>query len=406
MIKRVSVLVVILGLLLVLASPGLVQAESDISIIDSSVQVSFPMSIRFSLSVRSQATITDIRLHYVVNQESHAEITSEAYLRFTPGTTVTAAWTLDMRKTGGLPPGASLDYWWTATDVTGNRAATIRQQVQYNDTRYTWNRLTDDKISLYWYQGDDSFAQELMTVAWQALDRLHQDTGARLENPIAIYIYASAQDLRGALVYPQEWTGGVSFTRHGTIAIGITPSNLDWGKRALAHELAHLVVHQMTFNPYIDLPTWLDEGLAMYAEGMPEPAMVAFLVQAIADGTLISTRSLCSPFSAFPELSYLSYAQSLSLVQFLIDSYGQDSMLALLSIFQQGSTYDGALEQVYGFDIYGLDSRWRQHVTQQAQPVAQRQSSLTVAGIFVTAITELTMTLGLVGTGGVLGGCR
>ncbi|GAI54848.1 unnamed protein product, partial [marine sediment metagenome] len=25
---------------------------------------------------------------------------------------------------------------------------------------------------------------------------------------------------------------------------------LDWGKRALAHELGHLVTHQITFSPY------------------------------------------------------------------------------------------------------------------------------------------------------------
>ena len=76
MIKRMSLLTVILGLLLVILSPGPVQAESDISIIDTAVEVLFPSSIKFSLSVRSQATITDIRLHYVVHQESHGCVNS------------------------------------------------------------------------------------------------------------------------------------------------------------------------------------------------------------------------------------------------------------------------------------------------------------------------------------------
>ena len=35
-------------------------------------------------------------------------------------------------------------------------------------------------------------------------------------------------------------------------------------------------------------------------------------------------------------------------------------MLDLLTLFKQGSTYDEALTAVYGFDIDGLDARWRE----------------------------------------------
>ena len=198
--------------------------------------------------------------------------------------------------------------------------------------------------------------------AQQVLVRLTEDTGAELKKPVEIYIYASAQDLLGAMIFPQEWTGGVAFTRYGTVAIGIPPENLGWGKRALAHELTHLVIHQMTFNPYNDLPTWLDEGLAMYGEGTPEPVYAAILAKAIDEDSLISVRSLASPFSAYAEEAVLGYAQSYSLVEFLISDYGQSQMLELLNTFSEGSSYDGALNKVYGFDMDGLDSLWRQYI--------------------------------------------
>jgi hypothetical protein len=38
-------------------------------------------------------------------------------------------------------------------------------------------------------------------------------------------------------------------------------------------------------------------------------------------------------------------------------------MYELLSIFKQGSSYDKALMRVYGFDMDGLDSLWRDWVT-------------------------------------------
>ena len=364
MIKKISLLTLVACLFLVLLSPISVQASDGLTILGKSVEAEFPLKLNFSLSAESDVNIADVRLHYTVDQASFAEVTSEVYIEFVPATTVEAEWAWDMRKTGGLPPGSIVEYWWTVEDAGGNSVETEPARVQFNDTRHLWNSLTEGKVTLYWYEGNQSFAEEAMTTAQQVLARLAEDTGAELKKPAEIYIYASAQDLLGAMIFPQEWTGGVAFTRHGTIAIGIAPDNLDWGRRALAHELTHLVIHQMTFNPYNDLPTWLDEGLAMYGEGALEPIYAALLSKAIAEDSLISVRSLSSPFSAYAEEAVLGYAQSYSLAEFLISNYGQNKMLELLNIFSEGSSYDGALNKVYGFDMDGLDNLWRQYISE------------------------------------------
>jgi len=53
------------------------------------------------------------------------------------------------------------------------------------------------------------------------------------------------------------------------------------GKGAIAHELTHLITAQMTLNPYNDIPTWLDEGLAMYNQGPLDSTFVTNLNLAI-----------------------------------------------------------------------------------------------------------------------------
>jgi hypothetical protein len=201
----------------------------------------------------------------------------------------------------------------------------------------------------------------LMSAAQAALARLDEETGAELENPVSIYIYATSADLRGAMVFPQEWTGGVAFTRYGIIAIGIgdNPDDIEWGKRAIAHELTHLVVHQVTFSPYSDIPTWLDEGLAMNSEGPLQFYFANMLYSAYEDDAFISVRSLSSPFSTDTNKSLLSYAQSYELVRYLVNEYGREKMFELLNTFRQGSGYDEALLTVYGFDMDGLDTLWR-----------------------------------------------
>ena len=375
--KKACLLASILCLLALLV-PSLVRAQGGLAVVGSSAQAEFPYRLNFSLSAEGNVNITDIRLRYQVDRIGFAQVTSEAYIEFAPANTVDINWSLEMVMIGGLPPGSSVEYWWTVEDANGGKVETAPVQVKFNDNRYSWQSLTAGKVTIYWYQGDESFAQELMATAQQALAQLAEDTGAELEKPVEIYVYANAQDLQGAMIYPQEWTGGATFIRYGVVAIGIAPGNLDWGKRAIAHELTHLVIHQMTLNPYIDLPIWLDEGLAMHTEGPLEAVFSDSLSGAIAENRLISVQSLSSPFSAYAEESVLSYAQSYSLVDFLITNYGQGKMLELLNTFRQGSSYDGALESVYGFDMDGLDALWRDYVTTPAQPSAMEMPAVLV----------------------------
>ncbi|MFC1978343.1 peptidase MA family metallohydrolase [Chloroflexota bacterium] len=368
MIKKAGIFTLIICLFLVLLSPGLVQAQGELAILDSSAEAEFPLKLHFNLSAESVVDITDIRLHYTIDRESYAQVSSEVYIEFVPDTTVDVKWVWDMRNTGGLPPGTSVEYWWTVRDVNGDKIETTPVRARVDDERYSWKSMTEGKVTIYWYDGDLSFAREIMLAAQQALARLAEDTGAYLKKPVRLYIYADVRDLQGAMIFPQEWTGGVAFTRYGVIVIGISPNNLSWGKRAITHELTHLVIHQMTFNPYTELPAWLNEGLAMYAEGELEAGYKALLKKAIAEKSLISVRSLSSPFSARAEESYLSYAQSYSLVEFLITGYGQGKMFELLNIFNEGSSYDEALEKVYGFDMDGLDTLWGEKVAMPARP--------------------------------------
>ena len=369
MIRRI---VLITSALLLLSSPSLVAAGDDIAVIASDVEVDFPSQAVFTIEAESSADIVDIRLYYQVDRMNYAEVVSEGWADFTPANKIEANWVWDMRNSS-LPPGAEVTYWWMIEDADGNRFETSPEIMHFDDERYPWQSLTSTvpqggELSLFWYEGSDSFARELMDACEEGLARLTQDIGTYPERPIKIYIYASTDDLQGAMIFPQEWTGGVAFTAFSIIAIGIPPSDLDWGKRALVHELTHLVVHQATFSPYGRLPLWLDEGLAMYNEGELDPVFRSYLQEAILEDELISVRSLCSPFSAETEKARLSYAQSYSLVEYLLDNYGQDSMLDLLTILKQGSTYDEALIEVYGFDIDGLDANWRATLTNPIVP--------------------------------------
>jgi hypothetical protein len=357
--KKFFVALVIISLLGLL-TPGTVQANSGLVVSPSLVMVSYPSSITINIAAKSDVNITDIRLHYTIARKSYAQVIAEAYIVFTPAKEVNTQWVWDMKRTGGLPPGTDITYWLTVTDASGAQVETLPDVIHYMDNRYDWKTLHEGQVTLYWYAGNDSFGKELMSSAQTGLTRLADNTGASLESPVSLYIYANATDLQGAMIDAQDWAGGIAFLQYGTIAIGIDPNTqVDWGIRTITHELTHMVTYQVTSNPYNFMPTWLNEGMSMYSEGILDVAFTQALTDARAKGTFFSVRSLCSPFPASYNQAVLAYAESFEIVNYLIGNYGREKMFELLKTFKQGSGYDEALKKVYGFGMDELNTLWR-----------------------------------------------
>jgi hypothetical protein len=391
MIRRI-ILVALLSLLWIV--PPIASADDGLLILDEAVELDFPDRIIFHLEANSVVDIVDVRLHYQVIKRNYALVVSEGWPDFIPAESIKTGWEWDMRKSS-LPPGVTIIYCWTVEDADGEYLQTVPRELNFDDLRYDWQIMSEGQIALYWYEGDDSFARELMEACQQGVIRLNREIGALPEKLIKIYVYSSANDLRGAMIYPQEWTGGAAFTEFDTIVIGISPDNVHWGTEALVHELTHLVVHQTVFSPYGQLPTWLDEGLAMYNEGALAPSFQSRLEEAVVANELISVRSLCSSFPADPDGAYLAYAESYSLAEYLLTNYGRDKMLSLLTLFKEGSNCDEALEQVYGFTIAGLDTHWRQTLIKPVVQVRRSRIHPGLIAVMSALATSLTLAAAL-----------
>jgi hypothetical protein len=73
-------------------------------------------------------------------------------------------------------------------------------------------------------------------------------------------------------------------------------------------------------------------------------------------------------FSELPEKANLSYAQSQSVVKFLIETYGQEKISDLLIDLRDAKPIDTALRETYGFDTDGLEDEWRKSSTPPRGP--------------------------------------
>ena len=342
-------------------------AQTAITAAQDQALIQFPDSVTFSVELQSEAEIQQVILEYRVTQVTCGEVIAKAFPQFTPGKAVTATWTWEMKQSGSLPPGAKIYWLWRVTDTAGNTLTTQEQSTTWLDNAYKWQTLSGKNVNLHWYNGPETLGQDLLDAAVAALANLEASTGLKPEKPIDLYIYASTDDLRQAILYEPGWTGGQAFSEYDIVIIGISAGQIDWGKAAIAHELTHVLVGHLTFSCLGYVPGWLVEGLAMYGEGGLDDFSQARFDQAVTDNTLTSVQALSGGFSENPDKADVSYSESYSLVNFLIEAYGKDRMLALLKALKEGATVDGALEAMYGFDINGLEDAWRVQIGAQAQ---------------------------------------
>src|SRR5690606_23779879 len=177
-------------------------------------------------------------------------------------------------------------------------------------------------------------------------------------------------EMRQAVLYVQDWAGGVAFTPYNTILMGVPPNMADdWGRRTVRHELAHLVVEQFAWSCVGGRrPTWLNEGLAMVAEGSPENVQ-ADIERGIEENAFVPLRSLNGAFPAHDSGASMAYSQSHSVVTFLLEEYGREAMQQLLRLLAEGAGYDEALEQVYGLNTDGIELAWRESIGAPARQI-------------------------------------
>ena len=340
---------------------GTVSAQEQLLGAHLTTSAEFPDSLTFSLQVQTPILVERAEVRYQIDQISCASSTASGFPEFVPSADVDVSWEWDLRERGGLPVGTRVTYWWVLT--SGERSfGTEHANVVFEDPRFEWRTVTGEHTRLMWYKGDVGFAEELLAVAEEGIRQLSDSAGVLRSRPVEVRIYENPDAMRGATVFGQEWAGGVAYPSNGLVIIGVDERTLAWGRTAMVHEMSHVVLAEATATCGASLPAWLNEGLATFNEGPEEPQFAVALDQALRNDSAYTVRGLAGSFPGSRDAAVLAYAQSRSLVAYLVTTHGSDRMSALLDAFRELGTIDRALIDVYGFDSDGLEARWREDV--------------------------------------------
>ena len=139
--------------------------------------------------------------------------------------------------------------------------------------------------------------------------------------------------------------------------MGVRPFTLE---TTLKHELCHLLLHHHITR--VHLPKWLDEGVCQWiSEGIPEVVLnrgSSPLPSAVLTGTLIPLESLTHHFPRDQRGLSLSYEQSRSVVEYIVNAYGRKEILNILQSMKSGVPAQEAVRTALMIPLDGLERQW------------------------------------------------
>jgi len=260
-------------------------------------------------------------------------------------------------SSGGLSPFQPLTAHFQVVFADGTTQAGPDIHVTYADDRYTWKSKAGKLVIMHWIQGTDAFASQLLAYGEQGFPKSAAFLGIEETRPVDFYIYPSQSAFQAGLSVA-ETIGGVTQSSYRTCFALVAPGDLEYGSDVVPHELTHIVFSDITDNPYHSPPRWLNEGLARYM-AVGYGSYDRGLVSGAAKGdSLVPLAALAGFFSQAAERVYLSYAESVSAVDFMIRKYGKSALQKLLKTYGQGATDDEAFTDAFGIDTAAFNKAW------------------------------------------------
>ena len=327
---------------------------APIRVLSTSASIDFPDELVLRLEAESDSRIERIRVDYQIGGQT---VRTYGYPKFTPSKRVSADFVIETDGARYLPSGADIAYSYTIENAAGSTVKTNTLALEYKDPSKEWERVQQGNlIVLYHDLPSDEVDRAARDVA-ERIERVNSLLGIEVSRPQKAVIFNSSSEARRSFPVVSDRAtrehlyGGFAYGDYDLfIMVGLNRSTM-------VHEMTHLLLDEAVDSPFAVIPAWLNEGLAMYFEPR-QTGRGSALLSAARRGELMRLRNMGS-IPGRPRDVSAFYAQSRSVVRFMMDSYGEDRMAALLKAIDGGHRIERAVQETYGMSLDELEREWR-----------------------------------------------
>lgn len=380
MTRLFFVLAAVLPLAITLFAAPATPARADATIEATTVENGYPKDLTFTLKASAPVAITDVTLRFAIVGSGVGALGKPEPGSFTPGASVETSVKVDTNpNTNWIPAGSEFEWSWELTLADGTVTKGPVARFLYLPPDKDWKTAENDFAIVYYTGPRDGLAQEML----RAFEEVAQSHGRELlkteitQKPVRFLLMANNAEIQEA----QPSKGTTLDNSDSVVTCGFRPGNsnqLIFGTvtcggsdpvDTLRHEFAHVLNAAAGEGTLVKLPTWLEEGLAVYAQENPGEYSAVFQ-SALRRNRTIPFREMSLPVAEEGRV-ILQYGQAYTMTKYLIDTYGVPKLNQLLDATKSNTRFDVALEQTYGFDLDGFEQEFMAAVGGGSAPTAQ-----------------------------------
>ena len=258
------------------------------------------------------------------------------------------------------PPGTEFDLEIELIDVEGNiYRDSSNKSIQYLDPSKNWKDAKGEGFSILYYGVQTSRVENLITQVNARIPTIKKVVGVNNTPEFKAVVFPSVQEATPSFppisktATDQLFFAGFAQPQYRLFVQG------QMNTLTFIHELTHLYVHEAVSSSLTArMPSWLDEGLAVFLEtGKSEPSNQR-LRSSVRPDELLLLRNM-NTIPGRREDVFIFYPQAGAFVGYLVEKYGADTMARYLAGINNGESAIENFKEIYGISIYEIENDWR-----------------------------------------------
>ncbi len=267
------------------------------------------------------------------------------------------------RPRGTLVPGAQVRFQFVIETAEGERHPTRSATLTYMNPALPWTNVEEGLVEIWYHAGGRQLEADAREGVRQGLAVLSERFGITIQRPTRLVLYSDIERMRRDLGGgTSPWSAGAAISEFDVTVLhaAADPESRRDLKAVIAHELTHIALDHATENPFGQAPLWMHEGLATTVESavLRRFPYERIMADAVAREEFVSLRGLTGSFPANSRRALQAYAQSNSLINYIIERWGTAAVKRLVEAYAQGVTDDGAATAALGFNLDELEGAW------------------------------------------------
>jgi Tol biopolymer transport system component len=235
-----------------------------------------------------------------------------------------------------------------------------KNKVQYKD--FHWQYIQTDHFDIYFSQDGYDLAQFTANASEAAYISIKKLLRYEIANRISIVVYNSHNEFQQTNVvseYLEEGIGGVTELFKNRVVIPFEGSYGQF-RHVIHHELVHAVLNDMFYGGTIQslisskapvqLPMWMNEGIAEYAALKWDNNSDMFLRDATVHNYLPPIDYLSG---------YLAYRGGQSVWYYIANKYGEQKIAEIFSQIKSARSIEKGFKSAIGLSVKELSERWQ-----------------------------------------------